>query len=171
MRAANAHAYFVCMTQRPQTSQGTCSYLPCFVVSYHALIVCQSLSSGSTACLGPQAHSALQQPNHWVRSGRKGLTETGRLTGKASRAAVHKLRSLARDFWDVVGPGGKLHPEEFLEHHGDVLVQLALVGVLAVLLLQSAFKPSSATKDAPLSDPVGALLGLMQGLVVSWVFA
>ncbi|KAK9798138.1 hypothetical protein WJX73_006549 [Symbiochloris irregularis] len=100
-----------------------------------------------------QVRYASKQPAHLYSSAREGIMETGRLAGKGSRSAVHRLQRMARDFWDLVGPGGKLHPEEFLEHNGDVLVQLVLLGLLAVLLLQGAFKPSDKNKkDAPLSE-------------------
>ena len=102
-------------------------------------------------CNIPESMS--KQPSKMYSSAREGLIETGRLAGKGSRSAAHKLNSLAHDFWELVGPGGKLHPEEFLEHNGDVLVQLVLLGLLAILLVQGAFKPSPK-KDTPLSDAV-----------------
>ena len=67
------------------------------------------------------------------------------------QSATRKLRALAVDFWDLMGPGGKLHPQEFIEHHGDVLVQLLLVAVSAYLLLQNRFKPSTK-QDAPFTE-------------------
>ena len=84
------------------------------------------------------------------------LANFWRLTAKLSQAGWHKLRATAVDFWDLVGPGGKLHPEEFIEHNGDVLVQLLLLAVSAYLLLQNRFKPS-AKHDAPLTEEVGVL--------------
>lgn len=59
-----------------------------------------------------------------------------------ARTLWRKQRETVIDFWDLVGPGGKLHPEDFLEYHGDVLIQLLLLGVCLYLLKQQRAKPT-----------------------------
>ncbi|GLI60858.1 hypothetical protein VaNZ11_003073 [Volvox africanus] len=45
-----------------------------------------------------------------------------------------------RAFWDIVGPGGKLHPAYFLEHKGHLIIEGALILVIIYLALQHSFK-------------------------------
>ena len=59
------------------------------------------------------------------------------------------------DFWDLFGPGGKLHPASFIEHSGHLVVEGALLVVISVLLLQTSFKPKSRDK-AELTEKVRA---------------
>uniref|UniRef100_A0A7R9V9J5 serine C-palmitoyltransferase n=1 Tax=Chlamydomonas euryale TaxID=1486919 RepID=A0A7R9V9J5_9CHLO len=67
----------------------------------------------------------------------------------------------ARQFWDIVGPGGKLHPQYFLENRGHLVVESLLLGIIVYLFLQQAFKPKPRGDD-PLSDKE------MDALVAEW---
>lgn len=102
-----------------------------------------------------QGRRLFQQPSTWYKAMRAHLSKGWSLSRRIIKAAVRKLRTTAVDFWDLVGPGGKLHPEEFIEHNGDVLVQLLLGAVVAYLAVQKSFKPS-AKYDAPLTEQVRA---------------
>lgn len=62
---------------------------------------------------------------------------------------VDGARQLARDFWELVGPGGKLHPSYFLEHKGHLVIEAVLVVVILSLFLQRSFKPAN---DRSLTD-------------------
>jgi hypothetical protein len=63
------------------------------------------------------------------------------------------LTAYFREFWLVVGPGGKLHPAYFLEHKGHLVVEGLLLLVILYLFLQHSFKPKARAED-PLTDKV-----------------
>lgn len=53
-------------------------------------------------------------------------------------------RQALRDFWDWIGPGGRLHPQEFLERfHGHIVIECLLAVVIGYLFIQRSFKGSS----------------------------
>ena len=100
-----------------------------------------------------QGHKAVKWSSGLTISTATNLWGAWTFSGSMLQAAVRKLQATAVDAWDLVRPGGKLHPQEFIEHNGDVLVQLLLVAVSVYLLLQNRFKPS-AKGDAPLTEQV-----------------
>lgn len=51
-------------------------------------------------------------------------------------------------FWDYVGPGGKLHPAYFLEHKGHLVIEGLLIVVISFLTLQQSFKPKAKAEEA-----------------------
>jgi len=60
--------------------------------------------------------------------------------------------------WEWVGPGGKLHPEEFLERfHGHLVIEALLAIVIVYLFLQQSFKWSNQRSPKLLSEEVGPL--------------
>lgn len=61
----------------------------------------------------------------------------------------------AHEFWEVFGPGGRLHPAYFLEHKGHLVVEGMLLFIIAFLFLQTSFKPKAVKAEAPLTDKVG----------------
>jgi serine palmitoyltransferase len=70
-----------------------------------------------------------------------------------------------REFWAIVGPGGKLHPAYFLEHKGHLVIEAALIVVIVYLVLQHSFKVHPRAED-PLTDKVrvqrwNTVLGIM----------
>lgn len=77
----------------------------------------------------------------------------------AYQTAGMDVIALAREFWVIFGPGGKLHPGYFLEHKGHLLVEGLLVVVIAFLFLQSAFKPSPNAEE-PLTDKAWTRMGM-----------
>lgn len=60
----------------------------------------------------------------------------------------------ARTFWDIFGPGGRLHPGWFLEHKGHLVIEGVLVIVIFSLLLQQSFKPKQDQEEEPLTEQV-----------------
>eukprot|EP00201_Polytomella_parva_P010152 CAMPEP_0175049906 /NCGR_PEP_ID=MMETSP0052_2-20121109/6975_1 /TAXON_ID=51329 ORGANISM="Polytomella parva, Strain SAG 63-3" /NCGR_SAMPLE_ID=MMETSP0052_2 /ASSEMBLY_ACC=CAM_ASM_000194 /LENGTH=604 /DNA_ID=CAMNT_0016314073 /DNA_START=195 /DNA_END=2009 /DNA_ORIENTATION=- len=54
-------------------------------------------------------------------------------------------------FWDIVGPGGKLHPAYFLEHKGHLAIEGILLLLIIYLILQHSYKISPST-ERPLTD-------------------
>lgn len=90
-----------------------------------------------------------------LSDGLQGVSMT--LLGNSSSAAGHQAVDLLTTFWDTVKPGGRLHPAWFLEHQGHLLMEGLLCVVIAVLLLQQAYKPSKR-RDTALSEKARAPL-------------
>ena len=67
--------------------------------------------------------------------------------------------------WEVIGPGGQLHPELFIQSNGHLLLEGLLAVVIGYLLLQRSYKPS-ASKDAELSDQVAYNKQTFQGFLI-----
>ncbi|GFR42080.1 hypothetical protein Agub_g2876, partial [Astrephomene gubernaculifera] len=63
------------------------------------------------------------------------------------KGLVHAFRA----FWDIVGPGGKLHPAYFLEHKGHLVIEGILIALIVYLALQHSFKVHRRAED-PLTD-------------------
>lgn len=64
------------------------------------------------------------------------------------------LVAAAREFWAIIGPGGKLHPAYFLEHKGHLVVEGVLLATILYMFLQTSFKPNPKAEE-PLTDRVG----------------
>ncbi|EFJ44316.1 hypothetical protein VOLCADRAFT_82885 [Volvox carteri f. nagariensis] len=60
---------------------------------------------------------------------------------------VHAFRA----FWDIVGPGGKLHPAYFLEHKGHLVIEGVLILAIVYLALQHSFKVQRRA-EGPLTE-------------------
>ena len=60
--------------------------------------------------------------------------------------------------WVTFGPGGRLHPEGFIENNGHLVLEGLLVAVIGYLLFQRSYKPSRAKHDEPLTEKVGTWL-------------
>ena len=50
--------------------------------------------------------------------------------------------SLITRFWEIFGPGGRFHPETFIESKGHLVLEGVLVLVILYLFLQKSFNPS-----------------------------
>ena len=61
--------------------------------------------------------------------------------------------------WEVIGPGGQLHPELFIESKGHLLLEGLLAVIIGYLLLGRSYKPSSTKKEAELCEQVPSELG------------
>ncbi len=70
---------------------------------------------------------------------------------------VQGVTDAAREFWNIFGPGGRLHPAYFLEHRGHLVVEGLLLLVIVYLFLQHTFKPRSRS-EAPLTEQARAAL-------------
>jgi hypothetical protein len=68
------------------------------------------------------------------------------------QAGVMGLADAARAFWDIFGPGGKLHPGWFLEHKGHLVIEGLLVAIITLLFLQ---RPQAPRRDEELTEKVG----------------
>ena len=64
----------------------------------------------------------------------------------------NKGTGLIKDGWEWVGPGGRLHPEEFLERfYGHIIIEGLLAIIIGYLFFQSSFK-SSSKSPKPLTE-------------------
>lgn len=54
---------------------------------------------------------------------------------------LDNLIDACREFWEIFGPGGKLHPAYFIEHQGHLFIEGALLAAILYLLFQRSFKP------------------------------
>lgn len=66
---------------------------------------------------------------------------------------AHGALAFARDFWAVIGPGGKWHPAYFLEHKGHLVIEGLLLAVILYLILQQSYKVQRKA-EAPLTEKV-----------------
>ncbi|BDA47055.1 Serine palmitoyltransferase 1 [Coccomyxa sp. Obi] len=69
----------------------------------------------------------------------------------AENAIPVGLLQAVRDFWDLLKPGGKLHPTYIIEHQGHLVFEVVLTIVIAYLLFQRSYKPS-AKQEKPLTE-------------------
>ena len=78
-----------------------------------------------------------------------GLREDGLQTLPA------RVVEAASRFWDVVGPGGQLHPEAFLASKGHLLIE-GVLGMVLLGMLCARSAPSSRKQLKPdLTEQVG----------------
>uniref|UniRef100_A0A383WDB8 serine C-palmitoyltransferase n=1 Tax=Tetradesmus obliquus TaxID=3088 RepID=A0A383WDB8_TETOB len=63
-----------------------------------------------------------------------------------------KARAGAVEFWEIIGPGGRLHPGWFLEHKGHIVIEGLLMVIIVVMLLQSRFYPRTTEDEDALTD-------------------
>jgi hypothetical protein len=69
---------------------------------------------------------------------------------------LNGFKAVLIEFWEIIGPGGKLHPGWFLEHKGHLVIEGLLMVIIAVMLLQSRFYPNRAKEDEDaLTEQVG----------------
>eukprot|EP00878_Enallax_costatus_P023299 GHUV01024771.1.p1 GENE.GHUV01024771.1~~GHUV01024771.1.p1 ORF type:complete len:167 (+),score=34.95 GHUV01024771.1:630-1130(+) len=68
------------------------------------------------------------------------------------RPTLSMLKAGLREFWDIIGPGGRLHPGWFLEHKGHLVIEGLLMIIIAVMLLQSRFYPRATEDDDSLTE-------------------
>jgi len=68
-----------------------------------------------------------------------------------------RLRSIHeawREFWDIFGPGGRLHPGWFIEHQGHLFIEGGLMAIILVLFFQPGYRPSKEQEEEPLTERV-----------------
>jgi hypothetical protein len=69
-----------------------------------------------------------------------------------------RLRSISgawTEFWDIFGPGGRLHPGWFIEHQGHLFIEGGLMAIILVLFFQTGYRPSKEQEEEPLTEKVG----------------
>ena len=65
--------------------------------------------------------------------------------------------SVITRFWEIFGPGGRFHPESFIESKGHLVVEGLLVLVILYLFLQKSFNPSFQKQlQTELTEQVGS---------------
>lgn len=69
-------------------------------------------------------------------------------------ARLGSLLDYLTDFWELIGPGGRLHPAGFIEHRGHLVVEALLVCLIVYLIIQPRSSPSA--KETELTDKAGA---------------
>ena len=52
------------------------------------------------------------------------------------------------DFWTWFGPGGKLHPQDFIENKGHLVLEGVLLVVIAYMFFQGSYKWSTKHNKA-----------------------
>lgn len=63
-----------------------------------------------------------------------------------------RLHSAGVEAWQYVRPGGPLHPGDFLEHHGHLFLEAALLIIIVYLLFQTSAKPQRGKAFSPLTQ-------------------
>ncbi|KAK9807535.1 hypothetical protein WJX72_001902 [[Myrmecia] bisecta] len=71
--------------------------------------------------------------------------------GAALGFSPANITRAVREFWDLIGPGGRLHPAGFIEHKGHLVLEGLLVVIISYLLIQRTYKPSSKEAE-PLTE-------------------
>jgi len=105
-----------------------------------------AIATAATAALAAHAHS-----QSWVHA-----EDLLRALHGLSPGAV---ADAARLVWDIIGPGGRLHPGWFLEHKGHLVVEGALLVIIVALFMQRP-QPSASEQQDELTEKVGACIGL-----------
>lgn len=70
------------------------------------------------------------------------------------RPTLAMLKAGLLEFWEIIGPGGRLHPGWFLEHKGHLVIEGLLMVIIAVMLLQSRFYPKATEDEDGLTEKV-----------------
>jgi hypothetical protein len=70
--------------------------------------------------------------------------------------ALGPLVNGVREVWEIIGPGGRLHPDWFLEHKGHLVIEGVLMVVIFVMLLQHRFRPAEQEEEDGLTEKVGS---------------
>lgn len=112
------------------------------------MLACHAASAASPAGVPAPLASAYEQFAHNAAPVADAIKELFR------KPSLHQVGVTWTEFWALIGPGGKLHPAKFLEHKGHLVIEGALLLVLAVMFLQQTYKPQAAG-EAPLSERVG----------------
>ena len=69
-----------------------------------------------------------------------------------------------KEFWDFVGPGGRLHPAYFIEHKGHLVIEGLLIVLIFLLFAQGRFKPKTKAEE-PLTERVHRGAGRMPNVL------
>lgn len=75
------------------------------------------------------------------------------------RPTLSMLKAGLLEFWEIIGPGGRLHPGWFLEHKGHLVIEGLLMVIIAVMLLQSRFYPRTTEDEDGLTEKVRRCTG------------
>ena len=81
----------------------------------------------------------------------------GPLLPESLSGVPHSVISLITRFWEIFGPGGRFHPESFIESKGHLVIEGLLVLVILYLFLQKSFNPSFQKQlQTELTEQVGS---------------
>lgn len=67
-------------------------------------------------------------------------------------ARLRSLRGAWVEFWDIFGPGGRLHPDWFIEHQGHLFIEGGLMAIILVLFFQPGYRPAKEQDEEPLTE-------------------
>lgn len=74
------------------------------------------------------------------------------------RDALAWVEEIISTAWTTFKPGGRLHPQTFIESKGHLVVEAILLALISYLLFQGRQKPQRR-KERPLSKEVGTRPG------------
>lgn len=80
--------------------------------------------------------------------------DAGKIILALQALRLRPIREAWREFWDIFGPGGKLHPGWFIEHQGHLVIEGGLMAIILVLFFQSGHRPSKEQEEEPLTEKV-----------------
>jgi len=110
-----------------------------------ALLAAPALAAALAA--SPQVQLTMKQIEPVLRAAR----------ALAARPSAAAAAALAREFWDLVGPGGRLHPAWLLAHQGHLVVEGGLLALLAFMFLQRAtYRPKRSAPEDTLTEKARA---------------
>lgn len=67
---------------------------------------------------------------------------------------LRPIRGAWREFWDIFGPGGRLHPDWFIQHQGHLFIEGGLMAIILVLFFQTGYRPVKEAEEEPLTEKV-----------------
>jgi hypothetical protein len=81
--------------------------------------------------------------------------EPGAVISALQSLRLRSIRGAWREFWDIFGPGGRLHPGWFIEHQGHLFIEGGLMAIILVLFFQTGYRPTKGDEE-PLTERVRA---------------
>jgi hypothetical protein len=82
--------------------------------------------------------------------------DAGQIVQALQAMRLRPIRQAWAEFWDIFGPGGRLHPDWFIEHQGHLFIEGGLMAIILVLFFQSGYRPSKEQEEEPLTERVRA---------------
>ncbi|GBF89694.1 serine palmitoyltransferase [Raphidocelis subcapitata] len=78
--------------------------------------------------------------------------DAGKIIQALQEMRLRPIRQAWAEFWDIFGPGGRLHPDWFIEHQGHLFIEGGLMAIILVLFFQSGYRPSKEQEEEPLTE-------------------
>lgn len=80
--------------------------------------------------------------------------DAGKIMAALQGLRLRPVREACREFWDIFGPGGRLHPGWFIEHQGHLFIEGGLMAIILVLFFQPGYRPAKEQDEEPLTERV-----------------